>query len=734
MRPKFKSDTFYIPIEGGVYLRNNERSSVIKGQTVATWIERLAPYLDGRYDLERLCRSVPAAKQPMISKLIETLAEQGYIKDAAGDRAHTLTSEILTTYAPAITFIDYHTDSAAYRFEQFLALPVLAIGSGDALVALAHALLETGNRHIYLLDTQEETTDYTRIMDYLTMLRANRDAALALHTLTLADWSDDQALQGALSAFSMVIFYSTNGSTTLARRLTRLCYQAGILFLPAVVLGDQMVIGPTHHPHTPGCWECYWRRRQAASGLPATDEQGMLLPPSPGQSTQLAAPAIAITANLLAFEFFKQGTGISTHTLDEQVFVLDLETLQSATHRLFAHPCCSICTLPFPTARQDICDQAAAACDELHTLQQSNTTMDTHQLLQHTNRWVDAHTGIFTRIDERDFFQLPLIRSQITIASPSPAGLLMAHAAGLDYAEARALAVHTAALRYLENLVDPRRALSATYAQLRAHQDLPHPRQFFGWASNDFAAEQIAAWFWAWWVTSDRPVLVPAAAIYPNSLWNWQNGSSLFQPGTSGTGIGATWHEALAHALLALGQALDTTTAIPARPIALSAYAGDSVCATYLKMLNILDVRATLVDTTGPLGLPRIATYLVDRYIGSVVHWDAMVAAREALKAAVLAIQLERFSGHDGRPAYCASVPTHPDGPEFTGGDADIQPAAALPITLAEAMDYPAAVQTLHDRFRSHGWDLIAAHIGTDTTVATVFGCALRVLAVQRQA
>ncbi len=51
MRPKLKSDTFFIPMGESIYLRNNEKSLAMKGKTLASWLERLTPVLDGQHDL-----------------------------------------------------------------------------------------------------------------------------------------------------------------------------------------------------------------------------------------------------------------------------------------------------------------------------------------------------------------------------------------------------------------------------------------------------------------------------------------------------------------------------------------------------------------------------------------------------------------------------------------------------------------------------------------------------------
>src|SRR5437763_17018163 len=131
MRPKLKSDTFFIPMDGGVYLRNNEKSFALKGKALAVLLERLAPALDGRYTLDQLCQAMPVEKRPLLTNLVRLLTNQGYIKNVENDHPHSLAPELLELYAPAITFIDYHTDSGAHRFQNFLSLPVVAIGSGE---------------------------------------------------------------------------------------------------------------------------------------------------------------------------------------------------------------------------------------------------------------------------------------------------------------------------------------------------------------------------------------------------------------------------------------------------------------------------------------------------------------------------------------------------------------------------------------------------------------------------
>jgi len=609
-----------------------------------------------------------------------------------------------------MTFLDHHADPRAYRLQQFLDLPLLAIVSADTLEALTRALLETGNRQIHLLDSRDETTDYGRITELLEVLQRDRDPDIMLHTATVADWHDDACLQAVLASFKVVVYFTTKSSPSPTHRLAELCYRAGVILIPAVTQENEIIIGPTQHPDIPGCWQCYWQRRQAALGNNDV---------TPTYPTQLSITALAVVANLLAFECFKQGTHVKIETLDKQAFVLELEQLQSVTHRVFPHPTCTICSTPSSTSPDSL-------RNEIAILQHHQTILDIQDFLKDTEQWADISSGIFTRIDEQDFFQLPLIRSQITVTSPLAQELLIAHAAGLSYQEAREQAVRQAVDLYQERLVDSRRIQWVVYEQLRTQQSVLHPQSFFGWLGKSLAVQQPMAWLWAWQLDERSPVLVPTAAVYPHSFYNTSDEGPIFQQDIPGTGIGVTWHEAIARGLQSLGKVVDVSYKVASR-ISHLAYIDDSICAAYLKILAIMNHEVTLLDITGDLGLPRIVAYLGDQYIGMTTHWNIIAAIREALKMAVLTAQMER-SPHPKDGIVASPLP----GVDWAIHISNMPITVTLPHSLVTETDFQEAATMLQDCFKQQGWKLLVTPLSIDSTVATALGCALRVTAVKQ--
>ncbi len=734
MRPKLKSDTFFIPIDEGVYVRNNEKSFTIKGKTLAAWLERLAPLLDGQHDLQDLCEALPAEKRQVIKHLILKLADQGCVKDTSHELPHTLSPAIMETYGPAITFIDYHTDSGAARFQRFLETPVLAIGSGEHLLALAHTLLETGNRAISLLDTGEAATNYGRMQEILDVLRAERDDALRLHRLNTRLWHDEEQLQRLCASVDMVLYFGSGDRLASVDRLNTLCRQAHVPFLPAVVWNDTLHIGPLCRPDHPACWQCLWRRRQATRGLPPySPDDRRVLYEAEQEIRYPGKPAIGITANILAEAFFTHCTQIDWNTLQEAFLLLDLQHLQNVRHTLFPHPLCTAC------GEQKSCaDQGQAVLEEADRLikQAPPSEKDQRERLE---AWADEEGGIFSLMDYAKYYQLPLTRCQINVplASDIPYTLPQVQAAELDYPEVYTSAARQAVAVYAESLADARRVCWGTYEQ---HQEYAvSPERLFGWGDRSSASSLSLAWAWGVQITPDnraKPVLVPGAAVAPRSSWNQHEGEPLFRLEAPATAIGANWDEALANTLHRINSAISSenepalTGDGPLFAIDEARYQQDGVCAAYQKILNILRARVCLIDCTGAFGVPRVGAYLDGKWLGISSHWNALCAIRVALKQAVFSEQVRRTPGpNDPRIVKEDLATTQKQAASL----ARISPQTTPLPSLADETDYAAATTALLASFEQHRWDILVIPLPTDLTVSRIWPCTLRVLALCKE-
>lgn len=737
MRPKLKSDTFVLPVAEGVYIRNNARSFTMRGKTLAAWIERLAPALDGQHDLQEICQALPQGKHQTIEQLILTLAEQGCIKDCAHDLPHTLSPAQLATYGPAITFIDYHTDSGAARFQRFLHTPVLAIGSGEPLLAIAHALLETGNREISLLESAEAITNTSRLYEILDVLRAEQDSALRLSMADPDLWHNDQRLRQACAASGMVLYCGRGDHLASIDRLNTICRQAGVPFVPALIWEDEIQLGPLCAPDRPACWQCLWRRRRAARGLAAYATDGQVLGQAPREVRLPGKPAIGVAANLLAEAFFTHSTQVDRDILHEAYLLLEMQHLQCVRHPLFPHPLCTVCSETEPRAAT----REALAGDIGRLVRQPPPpAVDQRDLLE---AWTDEEGGLFTRIDAAAYHQLPLTRCQVSVplADDAPQPLVCVQACALDYPEAYQSAGRLAVAAYAESLADERRACWGTYAQYSSHAIAP--ARLAGWCAHGPAG--LLAWTWGMQLAPGQsslqqgePVLVPGAAVAPRSTWNGARGEPLFQPATPATGVGADWHEALADALQRLATLFDATdepdplTGETRATIPAELYHHDQECSAYQRILHILDARICLLDCSDACGLPRVGAYLQGRWLGFFAHWHTLSAMRAALKQAVFCIQVRRTPGPgDERPG--AHIETEAVAARRSAHLARLTPRQALMPSLAEATDYAAAADALCTVFERRARDLVVVPLPVDRTVSSSWPCALRALVLRTE-
>lgn len=731
MRPQLKSDTFCIPVAEGVYVRNNEKSFTLRGKTLAAWLERLAPVLDGQHDLQEICQVLPAEKRLLIEQLILTLAEQGCIKDTAHDQPHTLSSAQLATYGPAITFLDYHTDSGAARFQRFQQTPLLAISSGEPLLALAHALLETGNHAISLLDCGEASTSPTRLQEILQVLRAEQESTLDLRMADPALWQDERLLRQLCAANALVLYYGRGDHLASADRLNTLCRQVGVPFVPALIWEEAIEIGPLCTPDRPTCWQCLRRRRRAARGLPAYTAEGQISGQAEQEVRSPGKPALGVTANLLAEACFTCCTQLDWQTLHEAYLLLETRHLQVVRHPLFPHPLCSVCSEQEP---QTACTEMLAR-DLAALLCPPPPEADRRA---HLEAWTDAEGGLFTRIEYAPYQQLPLTRCQVDVpladTTPPQAELARVQACALDYPDAYSSAGQIALAAYLESLADPRRAWQGTRAQYQKYA--LSPERIAGWLAGEYTGQ--LAWVWGSKLVPGQqtlqgePVLVPSAAVAVRSAWNVAEQAPLFRPDVPATGLATTWQEALADTLCQIATFLDAAEA-PAlltdqyASIPADLYQHDPICSAYLQILQILAVDVSLLACPEACGLPRVAVYLQGQWLAHVTHWQTLSAIRAALKQAVFACQRAQTPGPDQAQTWSEREM------QVSRQLARLPQQQALCPDLAAATDYAGASVALRAAFACQARELVVVPLPLDRSVSSLWPCALRVLVLQTE-
>jgi putative thiazole-containing bacteriocin maturation protein len=447
MRLKVKRDTFFLPdSKSRVYFRNNISSFRMEGSTIDQWVEKLIPMFNGEYTLGNITEGLPGPYRDRVYEISEVLYRNGFVRDVSQDHPHQLEEQVLKRHASQIEFVDSFVDSGAYRFQTYRQAKVLAVGSGPFFVSLVSSLIESGLPRFKLLITNTVPTNRRRLMELVAHARkTDPEVEVEAEEVNIKDegvsfWRE------SVQPFDSILYVSQEGNLEELRLLHTVCREEKKALLPAICLQQVGIAGPLVSPESEACWESAWRRLH----------QSVLF-----KDQQLAAyssTAGAMLANVIVFELFKEGTGVTELEQKNQFFLLDMDTLEGNWHSFMPHP--------LVTGRIS----AEWVEDFNMRLDRDLSRGDSSELLLYFYQLTSKESGIFHIWEEEDLKQLPLAQCRVQAVDPlseGPAELLRdIVCSGLTHEEAR----REAGLAGIEAYVS--RMVGLLVTSLQPHQDL----------------------------------------------------------------------------------------------------------------------------------------------------------------------------------------------------------------------------------------------------------------------
>jgi putative thiazole-containing bacteriocin maturation protein len=404
-RLKVKRDTFFLPDpQGGVYFRNNKSSFRIEGGTIYQWMEKLMPMFNGEQTLGDLTEGLTPPYRNRVYEIGETLYKNGFVRDVSQDRPHQLKAKVLEKYTSQIEFIENFVDSGAYRFQEYRQAKVLAVGSGLFMVSLASALIQSGLPKFHFMVTDTVPTNLSRINELVH--NANKDDfEVEVEQVPFEKGEMRSFWQEAVKPYDWILYVSEDGNVNEIRDLNQVCKEERKAFLPAICLEQVGLAGPLVHPESEGCWESAWRRIHQSSLQLDQKLQSF------------SSTAGSILANVTVFEFFKKATGIAGSNQSNQIYKLDLETLEGDWISFIPHPLVTNKSI----SRRLVDDL------ELRLKQERSKKEPSTSLLEYFSLLTSEETGIFHSWEERNLKQLPLSQCYVQVVNPvseGPADLL----------------------------------------------------------------------------------------------------------------------------------------------------------------------------------------------------------------------------------------------------------------------------------------------------------------------
>jgi len=404
MRPKVSGDAFYLSDpEGTVYFRGNRGSFRMQGPMIDRWVEQLVPMFSGEHTLSELTEGLPESHRNRVFEIASTLYENGFVRDVSRDRPHRLEKHLLSKYASQIEFLDAFGGSGAARFEDWRQSRVIAAGEGLFLASLVFALLESGLPNFRILSNDSSETVRGRIRELHDYARQT-DSEVGPGNIEAMPESPE-GWERAIESADAVLYVSAGEDKRAFMKLHEACLRRGVPLLPALQIGQTGAAGPHVRSRAEGCWESALRRlhRQAVERDP---------------SSHFMSPAAeGLLANVLVFELFKLRTGVEAPDLRGAIYLLNLETLESARHSFVPHPDAGSAGRRTPVPLSE-----AEAEALLGAVSPPEEAVGLAALMERVSRLVSPVTGIFQEWEEGELKQLPLPLCRVRPSDPLSAG------------------------------------------------------------------------------------------------------------------------------------------------------------------------------------------------------------------------------------------------------------------------------------------------------------------------
>jgi bacteriocin biosynthesis cyclodehydratase domain-containing protein len=537
-RPRIKQDVLFAQTPKGVLFHNTATGFQLASPSAYRLACALVPRLTGESTVAELCDGLSEAQRAMVCGVVTALLDRDFARDvqSAPPGPPLLPAPVTERFAAQLSYVDHYAGQAETRFADFRAARVAVLGSDETARWCALSLLRNGAAGVAGQPPADPgaPVEAELAAELADLAEAGCPAQVGPLADGLLAWAD-------LAGFDVVVV--TAGIRQLAA-LNRAMVPAGVVLLPAQVLGGHAVIGPLTGPDAAGCWVCAALRFGANRDPGAAADQWSALVAPPGPAAGPSRPLAAMLGNLLAYEVFRLRTGALPPETDGHVIVQDLDSLDSAVEPLLPHPACPACA----AAAGPGDDTLAGVAPRTPVLAGPGDGDEEEGFLDELTRrslLVRPTAGVFTAFDDDEITQLPLKVGRIrfglghsvrrTITAFDVHHVVGARLSALNRA-AEAYATHAArpAAPGPEAVPEPDRAARVAVRRLALASGLAP------------AGAEPRAWVTATSLVTGRPAAVPAGAVYSLGA---ANADRWFLPTAAGSGAGRSPAEALGRGL-----------------------------------------------------------------------------------------------------------------------------------------------------------------------------------------
>lgn len=643
-RLKLRDHTYYVPTSDGIWMLTPEREVVLTGPSIFQWIDRLAPYLNGRHTLAELTATLPAGHRQMVERIITALTERGAVVEVrpAARPVRPLTAGECQLYAREIDLLGSFCALGEQSFQAFRDSVIMLVGSGRMITETARAALSSGSRELHVAVSAEDLATQRALAEC--ELRANQRDRHQRLILTAGELADTGWLTEQVTGADLVVYAADTPELDQARIIDLACSRAGVAFVAAVNAGDHTWIGP-FGPAADAWprWMSAWRRLSALGG--GSTGAG------PAQSPEGAA--LTVTANQLAREAMRLLSGTGTQTAPARMTRIDLRGLRADSHAFLTHP------FSLEAASPDRAGLLSAT-----TRLRAGAPLDPQELSRRMTACLEEQLGVLGEVTEPDLDQIPLAVAQVRVSDPVQllepgAPLPVVTGFGTALEQARRCAVLRGLAAYGTLMVDPRRLHVRGDARRIATDPV-----------EDLATLRAGHWsglVWGYNLADGQPFEVPAEAAFP--ALTGARPSEMPPPGAAAD---YSWQQAIHRGLI--GQCRTLTMAevdSGSRRYGRITWDEADLDERGRRFLAITSLiagkRLDVYDVTGSLSVPTLAFCLDGRTVACASGFSFPEALRDGLADVVLSHQVNADDEAGHWPAGVLAIADQQRLPGLTG-------------------------------------------------------------------
>lgn len=352
-RPRVRPFYHIVPLSGGrVQLRSAYRALVVSGAGAPELIRLILPLLDGTRSPDQIVAACEGHAPEAVRHALSVLQEKAVLEDAAEiDDAAPLSPAEQAAFGDQLRLFSTFVGHPARCQADLQARRVALVGVTPLGVAIARQLAHCGIGALQLLPTNEAEADAGSAF-------VDESNSNGFHSLVSLEPQASKAVEDCLTAACadahFVIVPNDGPGPAVNRLVNDVCLAKKVPWMPVVLFGNDVSIGPIVVPGQTACFMCYELRMKG--NLVFADEylafEEHLLKGGPRLSQGALNVYASVVAGLAAVEAVKFLTRFTYPLAFGRLIRFNFVNYQYLVHPVLRLPRCPRCNAVRPVLRE----------------------------------------------------------------------------------------------------------------------------------------------------------------------------------------------------------------------------------------------------------------------------------------------------------------------------------------------------------------------------------------------